>query len=246
MKFVLLFFLLFSSLLGFSQKVIWSGEINVSVNTYPNQDYRPHVVSGKLYFYNHNHNYDGLKIVRMIDVKDSVAIEVELNLETNLSDVLPVDIDDDISIEFLVKDSERRFYLFDHDGALIMETHFTSMNLWSSSERKVYYETKYGNYLVLSSEGHTDVISAGEPVVTSSETSSVKKVNNFLIYPNPSESEITITGKTGEEVLVYDIYGNKMDSFILKGSSIKYSVSNLNRGAYIFIKGDKSVKFVKQ
>ncbi len=88
--------------------------------------------------------------------------------------------------------------------------------------------------------------SAGEPVVTSSETSSVKKVNNFLIYPNPSESEITITGKTGEEVLVYDIYGNKMDSFILKGSSIKYSVSNLNRGAYIFIKGDKSVKFVKQ
>ena len=75
------------------------------------------------------------------------------------------------------------------------------------------------------------------------------KLNDFKVFPNPIENQLTITSKTqsSSKISIYSLSGQKlMDGIRNTGLETKVNISSLNAGAYIIeIKNSNSIAYKK-
>jgi hypothetical protein len=109
-----------------------------------------------------------------------------------------------------------------------------------------------GNYAVELIEYNCIKISNCVPITTIG-ISERNTIQNFRIYPNPSNEFVTITGALGSyEIEVFDLTGRKMITTEMTTNSLQLDVSSLTQGVYLLKVIDKEngcteiLKFLKE
>lgn len=71
--------------------------------------------------------------------------------------------------------------------------------------------------------------------------------NNFIVYPNPFENEITISGlKSESKIELYDLLGKQIQSFKITNKSEERLRINVEPGVYILKVNKESVKLIRK
>lgn len=77
----------------------------------------------------------------------------------------------------------------------------------------------------------------------------LEKIDHLSIYPNPSETTITISGENIENYSILDLLGQNVSSLtnvIEKGNNeLVIDISNLKQGNYILVSNNSNAKFTK-
>lgn len=110
-----------------------------------------------------------------------------------------------------------------------------------------YTPTKDGHLIVCNLSG---VYKSKDQVVSSVEQNSYVVAEELLIYPNISDSQITVVtdGLDKSDWTIYDLNGNRQDVIIDSNNfgNIVVNISNLSTGKYIISKDGKSGFFIKR
>ena len=79
--------------------------------------------------------------------------------------------------------------------------------------------------------------------ISNSETTTENvAINSIVVYPNPTQDILHITGITPQTLRVFDLQGR----LLIIGNSTQVNVSNLNTGTYLLQIGTQVVQFIKQ
>jgi hypothetical protein len=88
---------------------------------------------------------------------------------------------------------------------------------------------------------------------TALETTSVNKVTNLVLFPNPANDEITLKSNgnlIGATISISSLLGQELDSFVLNSDEKTLNLSNYQSGIYILKvnsqNGVQSYKFIKK
>ena len=65
-----------------------------------------------------------------------------------------------------------------------------------------------------------------------------------MLFPNPANDFVTLSGKTLGTARVYNTLGQKMDEFVANGSELRINTSGYESGVYVVKTGEKMMKFV--
>lgn len=110
-----------------------------------------------------------------------------------------------------------------------------------------YSPTKDGHLIVCNLRG---IYKSKEQIITSVELDSGAIANELVIYPNISDSRITVVtdGNFNSELMIYDLRGNKQNVVVdaISTSNTVINISNLANGMYIISKGNQSGFFFKK
>ena len=68
------------------------------------------------------------------------------------------------------------------------------------------------------------------------------QMNSIVIYPNPTQDMLYISGTTPQTLRVYDLQGR----LLINETSMQINVSTLNMGTYLLQIGTQVVRFIKQ
>ena len=68
------------------------------------------------------------------------------------------------------------------------------------------------------------------------------QMNSIVIYPNPTQDILHITGVTPQTLRVFDLQGR----LLIIDNSTQVNVSNLNAGTYLLQVGTQVIRFIKQ
>ena len=68
------------------------------------------------------------------------------------------------------------------------------------------------------------------------------QMNSIVIYPNPTQDMLYISGTTPQTLRVYDLQGR----LLINETSMQINVSTLNMGTYLLQIGTQVVRFFKQ
>ncbi len=245
MKKTLSLFSLLISMYTFSQHVIWEGEIVVGSQSHQENMYKNNLVNGRLYFYTH----DYWNTMTLIDVFADSETEVVIpDTIGQLSNIHPIEMDQDVKPEFLVR-TDQGYYFLDDDASYIMKLDYAPLYSFVQIPSITYFEnTVMGNILITSngtSEKHTQVIASKPKIITAKEKV-LKTVDSFIIVPNPAKDVIRIKGKIGENISLFTAEGVNIDNFTLKDTEQVYPIKHLVTGVYIIKKEGQSTEFIKQ
>ena len=79
--------------------------------------------------------------------------------------------------------------------------------------------------------------------ISNSETTTENvAINSIVVYPNPTQDILHITGITPQTLRVFDLQGR----LLIIGNSTQVNVSNLNTGTYLLQVGTQVIRFIKQ
>lgn len=68
------------------------------------------------------------------------------------------------------------------------------------------------------------------------------QMNSIVIYPNPTQDMLYISGTTPQTLRVYDLQGR----LLINETSMQINVSTLNMGTHLLQIGTQVVRFIKQ
>ncbi len=150
---------------------------------------------------------------------------------------------------FFGNDQSDPFYDF-YELHLDEQKQFVSTKLSDDNASPIfisYTPTKDGRLIVCNLRG---VYKSKDQLVSSVELDSDAIANELVIYPNISDSQITVVidGIGNSELMIYDLRGNKQNVVInsISAGNTILNISNLAEGMYIVSKGSQSGFFFKK
>ena len=111
---------------------------------------------------------------------------------------------------------------------------------WVFTEENLQLIDKDGNVLAI--EPIAEVKKIIFSISNSETTTENIAINSIIIYPNPTQDILHITGITPQTLRVFDLQGR----LLIIGNSTQVNVSNLNTGTYLLQVGTQVIRFIKQ
>lgn len=111
---------------------------------------------------------------------------------------------------------------------------------WSNLEPSVYY------YALGTAKNLNDEWGATTLVEVFTDIDGVvESVNTFVVYPNPANDFVTISGEGLDVVSVYNALGQKVDEFVSEGTECKIATNKYENGVYfVKVNNGPAVRFV--
>ena len=111
---------------------------------------------------------------------------------------------------------------------------------WVFTEENLQLIDKDGNVLAIKPIAEVKKITFS---ISNSETTTENvAINSIVVYPNPTQDILHITGITPQTLRVFDLQGR----LLIIGNSTQVNVSNLNTGTYLLQVGTQVIRFIKQ
>jgi hypothetical protein len=76
----------------------------------------------------------------------------------------------------------------------------------------------------------------------SSSSAQEIKVSNVVVYPNPVEDVLSVSGLNNQQWSIV----NQMGSIVLYGNQSQIDIQSLSSGMYYLVSNNSSVKFIKK
>ena len=111
---------------------------------------------------------------------------------------------------------------------------------WVFTEENLQLIDKDGN--VLATEPIAEVKKITFSISNSETTTENVAINSIVVYPNPTQDILHITGVTPQTLRVFDLQGR----LLIIDNSTQVNVSNLNTGTYLLQVGTQVIRFIKQ
>ena len=111
---------------------------------------------------------------------------------------------------------------------------------WVFVEENLQLLDKVGN--LLATEPIAEVKKITFSIYTSETATENVAINSIIIYPNPTQDILHITGVTPQTLRVFDLQGR----LLINETSMQINVSTLNMGTYLLQIGTQVVRFIKQ
>lgn len=111
---------------------------------------------------------------------------------------------------------------------------------WVFTEENLQLIDKDGNVLAI--EPIAEVKKITFSISNSETTTENVAINSIVVYPNPTQDILHITGITPPTLRVFDLQGR----LLIIGNSTQVNVSNLNTGTYLLQVGTQVIRFIKQ
>ena len=111
---------------------------------------------------------------------------------------------------------------------------------WVFAEENLQLIDKDGNVLAI--EPIAEVKKITFSISNSETTTENVAINSIVVYPNPTQDILHITGITPQTLRVFDLQGR----LLIIGNSTQVNVSNLNTGTYLLQVGTQVIRFIKQ
>ena len=111
---------------------------------------------------------------------------------------------------------------------------------WVFTEENLQLIDKDGNVLAI--EPIAEVKKITFSISNSETTTENVAINSIVVYPNPTQDILHITGITPQTLRVFDLQGR----LLIIGNSTQVNVSNLNTGTYLLQVGTQVIRFIKQ
>ena len=111
---------------------------------------------------------------------------------------------------------------------------------WIFVEDYLQLIDKDGN--VLAKEPIAEVKKITFSISNSETTTENVAINSIVVYPNPTQDILHITGITPQTLRVFDLQGR----LLIIDNSTQVNVSNLNAGTYLLQVGTQVIRFIKQ
>ena len=111
---------------------------------------------------------------------------------------------------------------------------------WVFAEENLQLIDKDGNVLAI--EPIAEVKKITFSISNSETTTENVAINSIVVYPNPTQDILHITGITPQTLRVFDSQGR----LLIIGNSTQVNVSNLNTGTYLLQVGTQVIRFIKQ
>ena len=111
---------------------------------------------------------------------------------------------------------------------------------WVFTEENLQLIDKDGN--VLATEPIAEVKKIIFSISNSETTTENIAINSIIIYPNPTQDILHITGVTPQTLRVFDLQGR----LLIIDNSTQVNVSHLNTGTYLLQVGTQVIRFIKQ
>ena len=111
---------------------------------------------------------------------------------------------------------------------------------WVFVEENLQLLDKVGN--LLATEPIAEVKKITFSIYTSETATENVTINSIIIYPNPTQDILHITGVTPQTLRVFDLQGR----LLINETSMQINVSTLNMGTYLLQIGTQVVRFIKQ
>lgn len=111
---------------------------------------------------------------------------------------------------------------------------------WSNLEPSVYY------YALGTAKNLNDEWGATTLVEVFTDIDGVvESVNTFVVYPNPANDFVTVSGEGLDVVSVYNALGQKVDEFVSEGTECKIATNRYENGVYfVKVNNGPAVRFV--
>ena len=111
---------------------------------------------------------------------------------------------------------------------------------WSNLEPSVYY------YALGTAKNLNDEWGATTLVEVFTDIDGVvESVNTFVVYPNPANDFVTVSGEGLDVVSVYNALGQKVDEFVSEGTECKIATNKYENGVYfVKVNNGPAVRFV--
>lgn len=111
---------------------------------------------------------------------------------------------------------------------------------WVFTEENLKLIDKDGNVLAIELIAEVKKITFS---ISNSETTTENvAINSIVVYPNPTQDILHITGITPQTLRVFDLQGR----LLIIDNSTQVNVSNLNTGTYLLQVGTQVIRFIKQ
>ena len=111
---------------------------------------------------------------------------------------------------------------------------------WVFTEENLQLIDKDGN--VLATEPIAEVKKITFSISNSETTTENVAINSIVVYPNPTQDILHITGVTPQTLRVFDLQGR----LLIIDNSTQVNVSHLNTGTYLLQVGTQVIRFIKQ
>ena len=111
---------------------------------------------------------------------------------------------------------------------------------WVFTEENLQLIDKDGN--VLATEPIAEVKKITFSISNSETTTENVAINSIVVYPNPTQDILHITGITPQTLRVFDLQGR----LLIIDNSTQVNVSHLNTGTYLLQVGTQVIRFIKQ
>ena len=111
---------------------------------------------------------------------------------------------------------------------------------WVFTEENLKLIDKDGNVLAIELIAEVKKITFS---ISNSETTTENvAINSIVVYPNPTQDILHITGVTPQTLRVFDLQGR----LLIIDNSTQVNVSHLNTGTYLLQVGTQVIRFIKQ
>ena len=111
---------------------------------------------------------------------------------------------------------------------------------WVFTEENLQLIDKDGNVLAI--EPIAEVKKITFSISNSETTTENVAINSIVVYPNPTQDILHITGITPQTLRVFDLQGR----LLIIDNSTQVNVSHLNTGTYLLQVGTQVIRFIKQ
>lgn len=111
---------------------------------------------------------------------------------------------------------------------------------WVFAEENLQLIDKDGNVLAI--EPIAEVKKITFSISNSETTTENVAINSIVVYPNPTQDILHITGITPQTLRVFDLQGR----LLIIDNSTQVNVSHLNTGTYLLQVGTQVIRFIKQ
>ena len=111
---------------------------------------------------------------------------------------------------------------------------------WVFTEENLQLIDKDGNVLAI--EPIAEVKKITFSISNSETTTENVAIKSIVVYPNPTQDILHITGVTPQTLRVFDLQGR----LLIIDNSTQVNVSNLNTGTYLLQVGTQVIRFIKQ
>lgn len=111
---------------------------------------------------------------------------------------------------------------------------------WVFTEENLQLIDKDGNVLAI--EPIAEVKKIIFSISNSETTTENVAIKSIVVYPNPTQDILHITGVTPQTLRVFDLQGR----LLIIDNSTQVNVSHLNTGTYLLQVGTQVIRFIKQ
>ena len=129
--------------------------------------------------------------------------------------------------------------LLQTDGSQQLQD-IATIGKWVFTEENLKLIDKDGNVLAI--EPIAEVKKIIFSISNSETTTENVAIKSIVVYPNPTQDILHITGVTPQTLRVFDLQGR----LLIIDNSTQVNVSHLNTGTYLLQVGTQVIRFIKQ